>query len=144
MEFSVCAQNHFIFFANLPSAFDPLFFTEKSRPTGTRRSDGIIRFGTDPAGSVRVFLDNADHLRHLLLHIFDQRELGTAAVEVLPVIVHFEVGVAAQIVGQDQALCVPETMAKEFHLTQAEATNLYTTLYKILDQERNKTKEAQT
>ena len=39
---------------------------------------------------------------------------------------------------QDRALCVPETMAKEFHLTQAETTNLYTTLYKILDQEKNK------
>lgn len=39
---------------------------------------------------------------------------------------------------QDKALCVPETMAKEFHLTQEEAKNLYTTLYKILDEERNK------
>ncbi len=37
---------------------------------------------------------------------------------------------------QEEALCVPETMAKEFHLTPDEAASLYTTLYKMLDKER--------
>ena len=39
---------------------------------------------------------------------------------------------------QDEALCVPETIAKEFHLTPDEATALYTVLYKMLDEERAK------
>jgi len=37
---------------------------------------------------------------------------------------------------QDKALCVPESIAKEFHLTSEEATSLYTILYKMLDEER--------
>lgn len=37
---------------------------------------------------------------------------------------------------QDEALCVPETIAKEFHLTPEEAATLYRTLYKMLDSER--------
>ena len=37
---------------------------------------------------------------------------------------------------QDKALCIPETIAKEFHLTQDEALALYKTLYKMLDEER--------
>ena len=37
---------------------------------------------------------------------------------------------------QDDALCVPETIAKEFHLTLEEATGLYQVLYKMLDEER--------
>ena len=39
-----------------------------------------------------------------------------------------------------KALCVPETIAKEFHLTPDEATTLYTVLYKMLDEERAKDK----
>lgn len=39
---------------------------------------------------------------------------------------------------QDKALCVPETIAQEFHLTEEEVTTLYRTLYKILDDDRNK------
>lgn len=39
---------------------------------------------------------------------------------------------------QDQALCVPESIAREFHLTPEEAMGLYQVLYKILDQERVK------
>lgn len=41
---------------------------------------------------------------------------------------------------QDKALCVPESIAKEFHLTPDEATALYTVLYKMLDEERAKDK----
>ena len=41
---------------------------------------------------------------------------------------------------QDEALCVPETIAKEFHLSPEEATFLYTILYKMLDEERAKDK----
>lgn len=37
---------------------------------------------------------------------------------------------------QDKALCVPECMAKELHLTPEEAVTLYQTLYKILNEER--------
>ena len=40
---------------------------------------------------------------------------------------------------QDKALCVPETIAQEFHLTQEEASTLYRTLYKMLDEERMRT-----
>lgn len=39
---------------------------------------------------------------------------------------------------QDQALCVPESIAREFHLTPEEALGLYQVLYKILDEERAK------
>ena len=37
---------------------------------------------------------------------------------------------------RDKALCVPENMAKEFHLTPEEASEMYRILYKILDEER--------
>ena len=37
---------------------------------------------------------------------------------------------------QEKAICVPETIAGEFHITQEEAISLYTILYKILDEER--------
>ena len=39
---------------------------------------------------------------------------------------------------RDRALCVPETIAAEFHLTQEEAAAMYRILYKILDEEREK------
>ncbi len=39
---------------------------------------------------------------------------------------------------QDKALCVPDTIAKEFHLTPDEATTLYRILYKMLDEERDR------
>ena len=39
---------------------------------------------------------------------------------------------------KDKALCVPQTIAQEFHLTPEEATFLYTVLYKLLDEERAK------
>lgn len=42
---------------------------------------------------------------------------------------------------QDKALCVPETIAKEFSLSEEEAVFLYQILYKILDQERTKNNE---
>lgn len=42
---------------------------------------------------------------------------------------------------QDKALCVPETIANEFHLSKEEAVFLYQILYKILDQERMKNDE---
>ena len=41
---------------------------------------------------------------------------------------------------QDKALCVPEAISKEFHLTPDEAATLYSTLYKMLDEERAKDK----
>ena len=37
---------------------------------------------------------------------------------------------------KDSALCVPESIAREFRLTQEEAVSLYHILYKILDEER--------
>lgn len=37
---------------------------------------------------------------------------------------------------QEKALCVPECMAKEFHLSSEEAATLYTVLYKIINTER--------
>ena len=40
---------------------------------------------------------------------------------------------------QDNALCVPETIAKEFDLTPEETIGLYRTLYKMLEQERKNT-----
>ena len=39
---------------------------------------------------------------------------------------------------KEKALCVPEGIAKEFHLSPEEAMALYQILYKILDQERSK------
>ncbi|MBQ7671100.1 MAG: MarR family transcriptional regulator [Clostridia bacterium] len=39
---------------------------------------------------------------------------------------------------QDKALCVPECIAQEFHLTPEEALELYRVLYKILDEEKEK------
>ena len=41
---------------------------------------------------------------------------------------------------QDKALCVPETISKEFHLTPDEAAVLYSILYKMLEEERAKDK----
>jgi len=37
---------------------------------------------------------------------------------------------------QERAVCVPEGIAREFHLTAEEAAALYTILYKILDEDR--------
>ena len=37
---------------------------------------------------------------------------------------------------KDQALCVPECIAREFHLTPEEAATLYQTLYKMLDENK--------
>ena len=39
---------------------------------------------------------------------------------------------------QEDALCIPRTIAQEFHLTQDEAMFLYQILYKMLDEEKNK------
>ncbi len=39
---------------------------------------------------------------------------------------------------RDKALCVPETIAQEFHLIQEEAMSLYQVLYKMLNEERAK------
>lgn len=39
---------------------------------------------------------------------------------------------------QEEALCVPETMAQEYHLTTEEATMLYQVLYKMLDEDKTK------
>lgn len=39
---------------------------------------------------------------------------------------------------QEQALCVPECIAKEFSISMEEAASLYKILYKILDEERKK------
>lgn len=47
---------------------------------------------------------------------------------------------------QDRALCVPDAIAKEFHLAPEEAAFLYKILYKLLDEERaknNRTKSAE-
>ena len=41
---------------------------------------------------------------------------------------------------QVSALCVPEAISKEFHLVPDEAATLYSTLYKMLDEERAKYK----
>ncbi len=40
---------------------------------------------------------------------------------------------------QEKALCVPETIAQEFHLTREEAIALYRILYKMLDEEKART-----
>jgi DNA-binding MarR family transcriptional regulator len=37
---------------------------------------------------------------------------------------------------KDQALCVPECIAREFHLTPEEAAMLYQTLYKMLEKDK--------
>ena len=42
---------------------------------------------------------------------------------------------------KDSALCVPETIAREFGLTPEEAGTLYKILYKMLDEEREKTRK---
>lgn len=42
---------------------------------------------------------------------------------------------------QDRALCVPEGISKEFHLTPEEAAFLYNILYKLIDEERAKDKQ---
>ena len=42
---------------------------------------------------------------------------------------------------RDQALQVPEAIAKEFRLSVSEAAALYTILYRILNEERTKTHE---
>lgn len=39
---------------------------------------------------------------------------------------------------RDEALCVPECIAREFHLTPEEAMHLYQILYKMLDEEKAK------
>ena len=39
---------------------------------------------------------------------------------------------------QDDALCIPEIIAREYHLTPDEAIGLYQVLYKILDEVRTK------
>ena len=39
---------------------------------------------------------------------------------------------------QDQALCVPPTIAQEFHLSPEDGAALYRILYQMLDQERAK------
>ena len=41
---------------------------------------------------------------------------------------------------KDEAVNVPESIAKEFHLTVEEATALYQILYKMLDEEKTKNK----
>ena len=38
---------------------------------------------------------------------------------------------------KEKALCVPQTIAKEFDLTPEEAASLYRILYKMLDEERS-------
>ncbi|MCR5091522.1 MAG: MarR family transcriptional regulator [Bacilli bacterium] len=38
---------------------------------------------------------------------------------------------------QESALCVPEGIAKEFHLSQEEAITLYSLLYKMLNEEKD-------
>ncbi len=42
---------------------------------------------------------------------------------------------------QDEALCVPEAIAREFHLTPEEAMGLYQVLYKMLEEERTRNTE---
>lgn len=39
---------------------------------------------------------------------------------------------------KEKALCIPEGIVKEFHLSQEEAAYLYQILYKILDSDRTK------
>ena len=42
---------------------------------------------------------------------------------------------------QDQALCVPEAIAREMHLSPDDAMTLYQILYKALDEERIQTRQ---
>ena len=42
---------------------------------------------------------------------------------------------------QEEALCVPGSIAQEYHLTPEEAIGLYQVLYKMLDQEKAKNNE---
>ena len=42
---------------------------------------------------------------------------------------------------QDDALCVPQAIALEYHLMPEEVTSLYQVLYKMLDQEKAKNTE---
>ena len=42
---------------------------------------------------------------------------------------------------RDRALCVPETVAREFSITEEEAVTLYTILYKMLGNERTKNRD---
>ena len=42
---------------------------------------------------------------------------------------------------KDEALCIPESIAREFQITPEEAQALYQILYKMLDQERMKETE---
>lgn len=39
---------------------------------------------------------------------------------------------------REKAVCVPQAMAQEFHLTQEEAMELYRILYKMLDEDRER------
>ena len=41
---------------------------------------------------------------------------------------------------REKALCVPETIAAEFHLTPEEAASMYRILYKMLDEEKTRMK----
>ena len=45
---------------------------------------------------------------------------------------------------QDRALCVPEAIAREFHLVPEEAAALYRILYKMLNEERAKNNKMET
>lgn len=44
---------------------------------------------------------------------------------------------------RDRALCVPESIAKEFNLTQEEAMTMYRILYKMLDEEKAKSENSE-
>ena len=44
---------------------------------------------------------------------------------------------------QDKALCVPESIAQEFRITPEEAMTLYQILYKMIDEERTETRDAE-
>ncbi len=39
---------------------------------------------------------------------------------------------------KEKALSVPETISREFHLSEEEASSLYQTLYKMLEEEKNR------
>ena len=45
---------------------------------------------------------------------------------------------------QDKALCVPGSIAAEFHLTPEEAASMYKILYKMLDEERAKSPDGES
>ena len=44
---------------------------------------------------------------------------------------------------RDRALCVPESIAKEFRLTPEEAASMYRILYKMLDEEKAKNENSE-